>query len=437
MALLIVLAAAPARARSGDADADRLRAPKLPLAQWWSVPLEGPVGAGPVSDGSQVYVAFKSGDLAAHDGGDGHELWRTKKIVSAGMAASHDLLFVAAGDAVEALRAANGASAWVVPRVTAVAPLLLDRDLLFVVTETDVIAVNAATGEVRWRHPAGGVELQPAIDGDHVYVGANDGRVLALQRADGALLWEQFVPLGVSAIGAGGGRVYVGAGNKYLYCLDGSKRRDPIWIYHVGALPVGDVAVDDERVYFAAKDNTARGLDRRSGNQRWTEGLRERPTAGVAISGHVVFVAAAANQLLMLYDRNGRASGTLTFPGDQPPFLAPSVTDSPSGALVFVVTGSLANEWHLTKFAPAAEAALLPFTALDPLPGLPYLTDPVLKPLGTVLQTLLMGDPPLRPLAEMDFPVVLRDPPLVPLTVLPGLQLRPLSPVLPARRGAS
>jgi len=66
----------------------------------------------------------------------------------------------------------------------------------------------------------------------------------------------------------------------------------------------------------------------------------------------------------------------------------------------------------------------------------PYLTDPALAPLGNVLQTLLLGDPPLLPLADVGWPIVLRDPPLVPLTTLPGVQLRPLSPVPPVRRGA-
>ena len=69
------------------------------------------------------------------------------------------------------------------------------------------------------------------------------------------------------------------------------------------------------------------------------------------------------------------------------------------------------------------------------MPGVPFLTDPVLAPLGLVLPWLVLTDPVLQPFSAIEWPVVLRDPPLVPLTTLPGIQLRPLSPVLPAHRG--
>ena len=75
-----------------------------------------------------------------------------------------------------------------------------------------------------------------------------------------------------------------------------------------------------------------------------------------------------------------------------------------------------------------------PYDRMAPL-GVPFLTDPALAPIALVLPWLVLTDPMLRPFAAIEWPVVLRDPPLEPLTVLPGIQLRPLSPVLPARRG--
>jgi hypothetical protein len=192
------------------------------------------------------------------------------------------------------------------------------------------------------------------------------------------------------------------------------------------------MAVDDDRVYVAALNNVVRALDRQNGNQRWHLGLAQRPSFGVFVSGHVVFVPAAASQVQMVYDHGGK-SGTLDLPGEVTAARPPAFVGTPDGANVYVVTGGLTNEWHLTKFAPAGEAALFAFATLNPLPGLPYLTDPALTPIGKVLQLLLLGDPLLQPLSEVGWPIVLRDPPLLPLTVLPGLQLRPLSPALPVR----
>jgi outer membrane protein assembly factor BamB len=430
---LIALAIAIGTSRAAVAG-DKPQPPKLPLAAWWSVLLDGQVGAPPSSDGKRIYVALTSGALTARDDADGHELWRVKKMVTAPMAAGGDLLFVAAGDAIEAIRGASGAGVWVLPRATPVAPLRLSGETLFVVTDKELIAVRAATGDVVWRHAVEGVRLAPSVDAGRVYTGADDGQVLALNVTDGSQAWERFFKGGVTALGAAQGLVYVGAGYKVLYCLQGAKKGNEEWYFRIGGIPVGRIAVDESRVYVSAKDNVVHAFDRKNGNQRWNAGLRERPTFGVYMSGHVIFVPASANELMMLYDHDGSPSGTLALPGDIPANLLPALIDAEDGPIIYAVTGEPTNEWRLTKFARAGEAALLPFAGLDPLPGLPYLTDPSLMTIGNVLQDLVLGDPLLRPLSDMGWPVVLRDPPLMPITVFPGLQLRPLSPALPVRR---
>jgi outer membrane protein assembly factor BamB len=418
------------------AAADRPPPPRLPLAQWWSVPLDGPVSAGPVSDGTRIYLAYAAGVLQARDARDGRELWRQNKDVSLPMTVEGDLLILAGGDAIEALHADTGRSAWLLPRTKTSAPLLARTGWLLAITDTEVIAIHAATGEVAWRHDAGGITLSASLDAGRVYTGATDGRVLALSMADGSEVWDRFFDGGITAIAAYGGRVYVGTGDKWFRSLDGRKgdERPP---FRLGALAVGQVAVDDDRVYVASLDNVVRALDRDNGNQRWHAGLSQRSSLGVFVSGHIVFVPTGANQLQMLWDRNGDKAGALPLPGEMAPHLPPAIVDSVEGPAVFVVTGGLTNEWNLTKFAPAGEAALVPLADLTALPGPPFLTDPELQPTAKILLRLqLIGDPPAQPFDAIEWPVVLKDPLLVPLTTLPGLQLRALSPVLPVRRAA-
>lgn len=414
---------------------DRPPPPKLPLAEWWSVILDdGAVSAGPVTDDIRIYFAFTSGVLAARDAVDGHEVWRQKKDVSQPMAVAGEFLVTSSGDAIEALNAATGKAAWIVPRIKTVAPLLAQASWVIAVTETEVLGIRAANGEIVWRHAAGGVKLPPVLEGDRLYTGADDGRVLALNVQDGSVAWERFFPGGVTAIAAYQGRVYVGAGDKRLYCLAGSKKGDEEWAYQLGALTARHIAVDDDRVYVGSLNNVVRALDRRNGNQRWMAPLSQRPIYGAYVSGHVIFVPTAAADVFMLYDHTGVHSGSLKFPGDAPPHLSASLSDSTHGAIIYVVTGGLTNQWSLTKFAPAGDSELIPLNAWTAMPGLPYLTDPVLLPIARTLGTLVIGDPPLVPVDEVEWPIVLRDPPLVPLTVLPGLQLRPMSPTLPVRR---
>ena len=410
-----------------SAGADKIPPPRLPLAVYWSVDLHGAVTAAPVHDGDRVYVALKTGQVTAMAVKDGHELWRVAKDITVPMVADGGLLFVAAGEAVEALRGADGRNAWMVPRLKTVAPLVAAGGWVIAVTETEIVAIRAKDGEVVWRHAAGGVRLPPAIDGDYLYAGADDGRMLALTLASGVVAWEQYVPEGVSNMAARAGRVYAGGGDKYFYCLNGRSGKEE-WHRWIGARPIGRVAVDDERVYFAALNNIIFALDRSNGNQRWTAVVHRRAVDGLLIAGHVVFVPAVASQLSMFYDHDGRPSGAITLPSEMARDAPTAVSESAAGVTVFVVTGGLANEWMLIYIAPADDTSIVPFTTLTEMPGVPFLTDPVLQPIGQVLGPLVFGDPVLWPVSEMGWPLVLRDPPLEPLTTIPGLQLRPLSP---------
>jgi hypothetical protein len=413
-----------------DDEGDR---PKLPLAQRWSIDAGGPVASGPVSDGQRAYLAMRSGHVVARDLADGREIWRIDRNAAVPLAFAADTLFIAAGDAIAALRGSDGGTIWTVPGAKPSAPLVADGDSLFAVTATEVLAIRASDGTVAWRHAAGGVTLAPAIDDARVYLGAADGRVLALARATGAVAWEKFLPMGITAIAAHGGRVYAGAGDKQFYCVDGDDG-SVAWSWRVGSLTVGPIAADQDRVYFAARDNVVRGLDRGNGNQRWQRPLRERPEGTIA-AGRLVFVPSSGNQLSMLLDRNGWPSGNLALPGESIAAAPPHVRETAAGLEILVVTGGLTNEWQLTLFATAAPVPLLPFSQLPALPGVAYLTDPQLEPIGRVLGPWLFADPVLLPLRAMRWPIVLTDPPLQPLTALPGLQMRPLSPVLPVRRG--
>src|SRR5215471_15098969 len=339
--MTLLVAAFAAQAIAGD----RPPPPGLPLAQWWSEKLDGAVSSGPVSAGSRVYLALSSAHLTARGAADGKEIWKQDRSVTLPMAAAGDLLFVASGDAIDALQGATGKTVWTLPRATPTAPMVVHAAWLIVTTETDLIALEAATGKEVWRRAAGSVKLPPVVDGDQLYAGAQDGRVLALSLKDGSVAWQEFVPGGVTAIAAYRGRVYAGAGDKILYCLD-ARKGEKKWPYSIGAYAAGRIAVDDKHVYVAAINNIVRALDRQSGNQRWLRELRQRPVFGVYLAGHVVFVPSTSTDLAMMYDHDGLPSGTLSLPGERTD-LPPSINETPAGTVIYAVTGTLTNEWVL------------------------------------------------------------------------------------------
>jgi outer membrane protein assembly factor BamB len=64
------------------------------------------------------------------------------------------------------------------------------------------------------------VESSPAISGDRVFVGSNDGRFYALNLATGAKLWEFTAGSALSASPAiASGRIVIGAQDGRLYCF--------------------------------------------------------------------------------------------------------------------------------------------------------------------------------------------------------------------------
>ena len=414
--------------------ADRFPPPRLPVRVHWSVDLLAGVNGSPVNDGERIYLAFKTAHVAALAPADGHELWRIAKDVTATMAAAEGMLFLPLADAVEAVRGKDGASLWVAPRLKAIAPIVVSGSTLLVATETEIVALKMADGQVAWRSPAGGVRQPPAVDGDSAFVGADDGRVVALALADGSVRWEKYIDGGVTTLAAHRGLVYVGAGNKQLYCLDARHGRAN-WLYRIGSMISGRIGVDDDHVYLTALDNVVRALDRQTGNMRWQHGLKHRPIGGVRVSGHIVFLQASGTEVLMLLASNGKESGSVILPGETTRETPPDVREGTEGVSAVVVTGGLSNKWQLTLVGPAAELATEPFDKFT-IPGFAFLTDPHTQPVGRVVPWLVLGDPAMNSLRSLEWPVVLRDPPLEPLTAIPGVQLRPLSPVLPVRRGA-
>jgi outer membrane protein assembly factor BamB len=84
-----------------------------------------------------------------------------------------------------------------------------------------VHCLNAKTGKLIWKFATRArVDSSPAIAGDRVYIGSNDGRFYVLNLSDGKKIWdfEAGAPLSASpAIAAG--RIVIGSQDGKLYCF--------------------------------------------------------------------------------------------------------------------------------------------------------------------------------------------------------------------------
>ena len=131
-----------------------------------------------------------------------------------------------------------------------------------------VYAIELHTGDIRWQvELPGSVLSAPAVTDHFVYVGAMDGRVYKLSRADGSLAWQ-----------------FPGAFDAPL-----------------GGI-VGGPVVDDGIVYFGSLDGNVYAVDAETGSLVWAAPTPERVSAGVTVVGGRLLVMSGANEWITALD---------------------------------------------------------------------------------------------------------------------------------------
>jgi len=111
-------------------------------------------------------------------------------------------------------------------------------------TRGEVVALSVVDGQQVWRAQVGAEVLAPPVGGaDLVFVKTEDGRLLALERASGAIRWSYDNPVpvltlrGTSTPVFGGGLVYAGFANGMVAAIR-AENGEPIWEHRV-MLPEG------------------------------------------------------------------------------------------------------------------------------------------------------------------------------------------------------
>ena len=152
-------------------------------------------------------------------------------------------------------------------------------------------ALEAASGAVRWEREIGAaVSANPAVSGDALIVGGSDGRLTALSRGDGEILWTS-APLGGAILGAAAANessVFAASSDGVVTAAsvsDGAAR----WAYETGGPIVGGVALDGDSVFAVSLDDWVYSLDAESGELNWrTEMGGGATSAPLVVDGKVL-----------------------------------------------------------------------------------------------------------------------------------------------------
>lgn len=135
---------------------------------------------------------------------------------------------------------------------------------------------HAGSDETRlWSYAAGGwVDTAPAVMDGAVYVGSADGRVYALNAADGSERWSYATGDAVkSTPSVSSGTVYVGSNDNHVYALD-AESGDELWSHDTGTWAQYSPQVANGLVYVSSLsdgDRKVHALDGMSGETVWVD----------------------------------------------------------------------------------------------------------------------------------------------------------------------
>ena len=190
-----------------------------------------------------------------------------------------------------------------------------------------VIALDAQTGTKRWESRTGGaVRARPTIDGNALYVQADDGRLYRLDAATGRQVWSVRVvaepvvrrPFSdpktrydrfSSAVRVVGAKLYVGTHDGTLLALDARSGRQ-LWSFAAGDAILAAPALAGGVLYAGSFDHHVYAVDAATGRLRWKRDTGGAVVSTPAVAGGRVIVGDRAYDLLGLDAATGEVRWT-------------------------------------------------------------------------------------------------------------------------------
>ena len=335
----------------------------------WVVAFESVPAATPGYDADAAYMPLKDGPLVAVNLDRGTIRWRREVATPLTPATGEGLVFIVTDATIEALDARTGEVRWRAP-LAGGAAVALHYDTGWLLASTpagDLVALRASDGQPVWRRQLGApLSGAPGPALDRLYLPLRDNRLVSVLLADGEIVWERTLPARVTALLALDDQLVVGTAGKRLMSLDLRSGRER-WAWTVGGDISGIPLADEKRIYFAARDNVLRAVDRGSGNLRWKANLPSRPAGGPLRLPDVVMMPLVSNEIQGFELETGKPAASVRAAGEigaQPFFRASASLASPR---LITVSREGQLQGFGRRFEPPPQA--LP----APLPGAPAL----------------------------------------------------------------
>lgn len=153
-----------------------------------------------------------------------------------------------------------------------------------------------------------GCQSHPAVDGDILYVGANDSilRAIDLSTSDGTVLWERDLNREIlSSPAVTSETVVVGSMDTNVYCLDKKTGAD-VWQFKTGQAVLASPLVTEDTVYIGSGDFNMYALDLKTGTEKWRFPAARLIKATPALANGRLFFGAWDNFFYCLDAQSGK-----------------------------------------------------------------------------------------------------------------------------------
>lgn len=327
--------------------------PSVGLARIWGADVgEGGARTGlrlqPLFHDGRLYAVGADGKVSAYDAESGRQVWRADLGARLGSGAGAGAGIVVVGGldgGVFALDAASGDLRWSARASSEVlaAPAIGSDIAVVRANDGRVFGFGLADGERRWVFDRAMPLLSlrgngsPLIQGESVYLGYDNGKIVALRLADGVLQWEQTLAQSEGRselermvdvdgeLASDGQELFAVSYRGQVGALAADTGRT-LWSREMSAY--GGVAMSGDRLYVTDAASTVWSLDARSGTALWkNEALAFRWLSSPAVVGDYVAVADFEGYVHLINSDNGQFAAR-TRVGSDPVRAAPLVVGS-------------------------------------------------------------------------------------------------------------
>ena len=292
-----------------------------------------------------LYAASIDGAIGAYDAATGKTIWEKKTrthgwfgwgdkkrpdaFYSGGPAVSGDLMAIGTLDGhVYGLNVKDGSQRWIsaLPSEVIDSPTIAGPLTIVRTQDGRIYGLDSSTGERRWVNDQGSVPLLSLrgngpllVANGVVFLGSDDGKLIALRLDNGDKLWEQKLASGEGrtdidrmndadgTVLLDGSTLYAAAYHGNLSAVDGPSGR-PIWARPFSTYT--SMAVGGNSLFGANADSQVWAFDKSSGSDMWkNDNLKYRWVTAPAVQGDYAVVGDIEGYVHWLQVGDGALAG--------------------------------------------------------------------------------------------------------------------------------